>query len=251
MDNHTRLMHHARRRVMWMPLVVVGILFAIVSITNQIHFIEPGRICFPFTKDIEWNYTSSTWIDIALYFCALITFFYYQRMFAKHKANIRKMWAISAIIIVLMSIVCMALGETEKGRQIISSMLANTMFGSILIPEYSSIVFSVFVGTLGGVVTSTIFSLLKVTKDIVQIIFLCTIMGATSGLVTFVELAIHADILRALLFGITIGVLNILVNALCIASAGLPAILLQKIASAITDNNEKKENARRKRMKEM
>ncbi len=136
-----------------------------------------------------------------------------------------------------------------KGKRIIADCLQETVFGDLVISQYSAIPFSLLISTVGGIVIGAFFGTTKLIKDVVQITFLCVAMGAISGVVTFLELILHADLLRAIWYGVSLTALNILFNAVGIGSVGLLLILPQKISSVFTERSEKKKNAQRNRMK--
>ncbi len=249
MEQHNKLLHQARKDSAWMPMVVVGVLYIALSFFYDVHCITPNSISTPFTKDISWSYTSSTWFDACFFFVCVFTFYYFRTILKKYKANVLRIKNTAIIIVTTLCFFSIICGETEGGKQFIIKILDETMFADMLLPDYYGVVFAFWFGTLGGITIGIVFGILGVFNIAIEGVIICTLMGAMSGIVAFIELSLHKGFFYGLIYGIVLVATNIVINACGIAAIGAPLALLQKTRSMAMDRKEKSDEAYQKRLK--
>lgn len=244
------MLHDARRRSFAGVYFFVGIILTALGIGFDVHCINPSRACFPFTKDITWTYSSPLVIDVCFYFLCIFTFYYYRVILTKYRIEALRMMKVALIIVTISAICAVLIGETNGGKKFIEEYLRGTVFVDILLPDYYAIVFSAFVGTTCGIMIGVVFGVLGIRNIPVQGVITCTLFGGMTGITTFITLVIHTHMLTtAVVYGLLLFILNVAVNAMGITCIGAPIVMLQKIISSVRDSDEKKESARRKRMK--
>lgn len=248
MEPHTRLLHQARIKSLWMPVVVIGILFTTLCLCFDIHCITPGRICTPFAKEISWEYTSSIWFDMCFFCIAIFTVSYFRVILTRYRADVLRIRNVACTLSSLFALGCIICGRTEYGQKLISHLLEGTLFADMLLPDYYGIVFAFFVGTCGGITIGIAFGIFGLFNVAIEGIIISTLMGAISGMVAFAELLIHKGVFPALLYGGVLLIANVSINALGIAALGAPLSVLQKLSSMSIDASERSDRLYRKRI---